>query len=91
MQLIVAVRRRSRLVQMATLQMIIDSRKAKSGAAEFNRAADSMKRKAANAMKGINSDVRGVMRTIGTFAGVGGATYFFHRITKEMGNRSRVF
>ena len=60
---------------MATLKMAIDARRAKQGAAEFNRASDSMKRSAEKATKSIGLGFSSAMTRILMFGGAGGAIY----------------
>jgi len=60
---------------MATLEVGIDARKAKQGAAEFNRAANSMKRNSGSATKSIESGFSKAMKRILMFGGAGGAIY----------------
>lgn len=65
---------------MATLQLAIDAHKAKTGAAEFNRATASVKRSAAATATGVTSAMRSIM---GQVALIGGAGYGFSRFIKD--------
>ncbi len=65
---------------MATLQMVIDARQAKLGAAEFNQAAASMKQGAASTSSAIEQSFKRAMNSIVLLATGGGVMHMLDRM-----------